>query len=730
MGENESQPRVAEKSIRSSGDRVAFSFAQQLEFTVKELRETLRDRRTIVTLMVMPLVLYPLLGIGLRFLAFQQVSDANPEYRLAIGTESEALWLADRFDIDILRQANEELADDSPKITFFIPEDPTEFDLESTIKESAADLGVRVNLPPHQSDIQAVGQPVGIELVENEASERSLAISRYFQKRMADANAEWFDDWARESGQEVSLPIQSKIMSLEPEETGSAVLGLLPLILLLMTVTGGVYPSIDLTAGERERNTMETLMALPVPRFRLLSAKYIAVVTVTMLTGCMNLLALSVTLYALQLEEALLGESGFTIGLVVKLFLTLTTFALFFSSVLLLVTSSAKSFKEAQALLIPLLLLSLAPGLAVFLPGWSLTTTTAVFPLVNILLLSRELLEGTVQQLPAMVAIVSTILYGIATLSLAARVFGNDAVAVGSRGNWRDFSQRPKSTTQVASLPSTLFALALLFPAFVLVSGILARSEMQTTSRLVLSAVMTMVLFFGVPWLLLRWQRVEVSTGLDLKKSSPPNWIAAGLVGLATWPWVFELVLFANSLGIRGFDPSQVANVDELLASWQEVPLLVIVLCMGIVPGVCEELFFRGYLFAGLKQHLSAVPTIAVSAIAFGLFHVILAGGAAPERILPSTLMGVILGCVAWRSQSVLPSMLLHAIHNSTLLIVVQSRDLFAQWNIGQLEQEHLPWWWLAISAGILAVGFMLLKMAPTATPAEPESEQPELQSG
>ncbi|MEM8733125.1 MAG: CPBP family glutamic-type intramembrane protease [Planctomycetota bacterium] len=720
----EREPEGTGKPSPTEEHRIPFSFAQQLEFTLKELRETLRDRRTIVTLMIMPLVLYPLLGIGLRFLAFQQVVDANPEYSLAIETESEALWLVDRFQIDIQPQADEAPVDGPPRVNIFFPEDASSFDLESTVKQSSADLGIRVKLLPEQGG----QQPVDIQIIENEASERSLAISQYFQKRMADANTEWFEEWARDTQQQVSLPIASKVLSLEPDETGSAVLGLLPLILLLMTVTGGVYPAIDLTAGERERNTMETLMALPVPRFRLLSAKYIAVFTVTMLTGCMNLLALSVTLYALQLEEALLGDSGFTFALVVKLFLTLTTFALFFSSVLLLVTSSAKSFKEAQALLIPLLLISLAPGLSVFLPGWSLTYQTAVLPLVNMLLLSRELLEGSVQQLPAIVAIISTILYGVAILSMAARVFGNDAVAVGSRGNWRGLSQRPESSARVASLSTILFTLAFLFPAFVLVSGILARGEMQPVSRLVLSALMTVVLFVGVPWMLLRWQRIEITTGTELTKASPLNWIAALLLGLATWPWVFELVLFANSLGIRGFDPSKVANVDELLASWQEVPLFVIVICMGIIPGICEELFFRGFLFAGLKQHLSAVPTIAISAVAFGLFHVILAGGAAPERILPSTLMGVLLGCVAWRCRSVLPSMLLHAVHNTTLLVMVQSRDLLARWNIGQLEQEHLPWTWLAISAVVLVIGSVLLKLAPRNQTEEADSVQYEPQ--
>jgi ABC-2 type transport system permease protein/sodium transport system permease protein len=484
------------------------------------------------------------------------------------------------------------------------------------------------------------------------------------------------------------------------------------MILLLMTVTGGVYPAIDLTAGERERNTLETLMALPVPRFRLLLAKFVAVVSVTMLTGLMNLLAMSVTLYALQLDKTLLGGDGFTLGLGLKLFLALSAFALFYSAVLLLLTSSARSFKEAQAYLIPLLLLSIAPGLVILMPGWNLATGTAALPLVNMLLLSKELLEGSVTLLPAIVAVVSTVLYGAAALAMAAQVFGNDAAAIGSRGRWADFFQQPKAASQQPSITSALVGLAILFPAYFIASGLLARGESQPSERLLVSAMMTASLFVGLPWLLMRWQRTRSLSGFGLKESAWQHYVAAFLLGIATWPWIFELVVFAQSMGIRGIDLSKIENVESLLAGWKEVPLWLVVICLGVVPGVCEECFFRGYLFNGLKQHLNATWTIVVSAVAFGLFHVVLAGGAAPERLLPSTLMGLLLGWMAYRSGSIVPSILLHAIHNSTLLIVVQSRDLLAQWNIGQVEQVHLPWPWLGASAVVLGAGFLVARLA------------------
>ncbi|PQO33691.1 ABC transporter permease subunit/CPBP intramembrane protease [Blastopirellula marina] len=700
---------------------VPFTFSQQWEFTLKELRETLRDRRTIVTLMAMPLLLYPLLGMGLRFLAFQGVTDQKIEFRLAVESDTQAAWLSHALQVGDQRlktTTNSKTSQPSPDVQLFVPNDSAEVDLDGMVKDSVADVGIRIELDAPNPDVGKPLPSAQVQLVQNRNSTRSRDAADYVQQRLEAANIVWIKQWVERNGKAFQVPVEQVRVLVEPTESKSAVLGLLPLILLLMTVTGGVYPAIDLTAGERERNTLETLMALPVPRFRLLLAKFVAVVAVTMLTGLMNLLAMSITLYALQLDRALLGENGFTIGLGSTLFLALSAFALFYSAVLLLLTSSARSFKEAQAYLIPLMLLSIAPGFVILMPGWNLTSGTAVLPLLNILLLSRELLEGTITLLPAIVAVVSTILYGMAALSMAAQVFGNDAVTIGSSGRWSDLIHRPETTIHQPSITAAMVGLAILFPAYVIVSGLLARGEYTPSERLGLSAAMTIALFVGLPWLLMRWQRVTSLTGFGLRKTSWHYYLAAVFLGVATWPWIFELIIGAQNLGIRGIDVSQIENVERLLAGWKDVPLWLVVVCLGVVPGVCEECFFRGYLFNGVKQHLNAVGTITVTAIAFGLFHVALAGGAAPERLLPSTLMGLLLGWVAYRSGSIVPSILLHAIHNSTLLIVVNSRQLLSQWSIGQVEQKHLPGWWLVISAGVLIAGVLFVQVARKRSPS------------
>jgi sodium transport system permease protein len=694
---------------------LSFSSAQQWEFTKKELRETLRDRRTIVTLLAMPLLLYPLLGLGFRFLTFQRLSAEQPRHTLVFDSEPEALWLMQQLERSAplpTEQISVALPEVStagtltvPQLEFLVSDRADGRDLEQLISGGAADLGIRVTFLGPQNQGSGLPPPVSVELLESSGSLASRSAAEYIERRLNQINASQVTQWARLTHQEFQLPISQERTLVGSSDAGASLLGLLPLILLLMTVTGGVYPAIDLTAGERERNTLETLISLPVPKFRLLLAKYVAVVTVTMLTGLMNLVAMTVTLYSLQLDTFLIGSGGLTLSLAIKLLIALLAFALFYSAVLLTLTSSARSFKEAQAYLIPLLLLSIGPGLVIMIPGWNLDRVTAVAPLINILLLSRDLLEGTARLLPTLVAIISTIFYGTAALALAAQVFASDAVAVGSRGRWSDLLSRA-SGRQLPTTSMAFVALAILFPAYFVSSGLLSRGEDITPSyRLIVSASLTAILFLGLPVLLLRWSKIPLRWGLALHAPPVPSMLGALLLGMATWPLVFEMIVALHSMGIRGPDLSSFEQVEQLLAGWRQVPLWLIILALGLAPGICEESFFRGFFYNGVRQHLGDRSTILITAVIFGLFHVVLAGGAAPERLIPSTLMGLLLGWLRYRSGSLIPGIFLHTIHNSSLLVLAQYRDELAGWGLSSTPHEsHLPIMWVFTAA----VGFIL----------------------
>ena len=142
-----------------------------------------------------------------------------------------------------------------------------------------------------------------------------------------------------------------------------------------------------------------------------------------------------------------------------------------------------------------------------------------------------------------------------------------------------------------------------------------------------------------------------------------------------------------------------------MLEQFHTVPLWLIVLCLGIVPAMFEELCFRGFLFGSLHAGSADNWTVVASAVLFGVFHEILF----PGRLLPSTFLGFVLGWVRLRTGSVLPGMLLHALHNSLLLSVSYYRDALIERGWGVDEQEHLPFTWHAVAMVGVIVAVALL---------------------
>src|SRR4029079_5166652 len=160
----------------------------------------------------------------------------------------------------------------------------------------------------------------------------------------------------------------------------------------------------------------------PVPRLGVLVAKYIAVVTVATLTAVVNLTAMTVTVASSGLWIFFFGNQGSPAEAIGVVLLLLILFSTFFSAVLLLVTSFARSFKEAQAYVVPLMVVALVPGFMSVMPGLTLGPLLSVVPLANIVLLARDVLEGDAPLVWGAVAVLSTILYGGLALALAAPI--------------------------------------------------------------------------------------------------------------------------------------------------------------------------------------------------------------------------------------------------------------------------------------------------------------------
>ncbi|MBI1913842.1 MAG: ABC transporter permease subunit [Planctomycetes bacterium] len=691
----------------------------------KEVSTILRDRRTIITLVLMPLLLYPLLTIAFRqFLLASSLKEMKePAYRIGFRSEWEARFFDGRMErgkraLAELKKWNarqgpasgraREATAGNGRAEKPLPDHQALFprtgeppsDLRQLLQEKQIDLAVHLT---EQDTARAERGPdrwFVCEILYLEDSPRSRDANEYVERCLAAANERTL--WGRPKPQPAPRqplavlvsPVSQEVAQPGPKETIPLSL-LVPLILILMTITGAVYPAIDLTAGERERGTLEILVAAPIPRLGLLFAKYVSVVTVAVLTAVVNLATMTVTLLVFDMGRLVFPE-GLRPLAIVQVFFLLLLFAAFFSAVLLAVTSFARSFKEAQAYLIPLILVSLTPGMLSLMPGLKLDGPLCVVPLLNIVLLARDLFAGEATAGAAVLVVLTTLVYAVAAIALAARLFGAEAVLYNEQASWSDLFRRPARGRRASTVSSALFCLALMFPAsFVLIA--LIGGGRPPGEEMAWRVLANLVLFGGFPLFSVWLRRVDFRAGFRLERSGAMAWGAAILFGLSLWPLADVLKEVLRPLGLTSVSEKSLQEVEERIRQWrEELPVWVVVLCMAVVPAVLEELFFRGYLFSALRAAGPPRTAIVTSAIFFGLFHLV-GHVVVVERGVVSTLLGLLLGWLAWRTGSVVPGMILHAIHNSVLILLgLYKRDLLAS---GWLqESSRLPPSWILAS--------------------------------
>jgi sodium transport system permease protein len=699
--------------------RSGFAIDRVFRLAQKELREILRDRRTIVTLIAMPLLLYPLMSVAFVQFRLAGMGGSQPEQKFPVGTLTEAEGIAFKRRIDHGLAALEQdraVGEDKVKLPRFefvsLPKEPhTQQEREEgleKLKELLRDgkLVLVVVIPDLKDAVPNRGPLLKDRFASSQViylptSADGRAALEHVELLFAAANEKDLKDRLEvppEKPHITMLHIQRIALKTDGTEGIVSLAALVPLILILMTITGAVYPAIDLTAGERERGTLEILIAAPVSRFELLAAKYVSVVAVAVLNAVVNLLCMSITVSWSGLGATVFGSGGLTFFLLLQIFALLLLFAGFFSAVLLCITSFARSFKEAQAYLIPLMLASLTPGVLAMMPGLKLGGVLAVLPLVNIVLLTRDLFESGTEPISAAivtVVIVTTLLYAIAALSLAARVFGAESVLYSEQSSWSDLMRRPDAPQATATVPAALWCLALMVPLqFALMAGVRPLAGLDYALMLALSLLVNLLLFGALPSLFIYLGRVELRSGLGLALPHPAALVGAVLLGLSIWP----LELYALSFMQSNVSATLRERFGDVFQGFQRLGWFAY--APVIVPAILEEAFFRGFLFQAIRPRASAWVTIVVTGLLFGIAHIVMGGVLGMERLLPSAMLGLILSTVCWRTGSLWPSMIQHVIHNTVVLAV-------GLHGLGATEQ--IPTWWLAVGGAgvIIGIGFI-----------------------
>ncbi|MEM7475401.1 MAG: ABC transporter permease subunit/CPBP intramembrane protease [Planctomycetota bacterium] len=728
---------------------------------LKELRESLRDRRTIVTLVLMPLLVYPLLSLVLNRVLLTSVT-SKAQNGVSIGIASE---FSDSQLPGILRLGYVLLQERSFAPTFIeeeikdgeirtlenktaLPQPvlvPLSGQGREALRNGVVDLVITGQMPAIRTSAQ---QEKGVESYERFGFFEPLKEVEFDPVAAKELIGRLEVKFRKSDGRsERALQLLERILAAVNNEASRGVIGvdyeapfrvsatpvvmqgnyadllatMVPLVLVLMTMAGAVYPAIDLTAGERERGTMEALIVSPVPSYALLLAKYSAVVTVALLTALANLAAMSITLWASGIGKLVFGEGVISTGVIGTVLILLVLFTMFFAALLLAITSFAKSFKEAQAYLIPLMLLALTPGVMSLLPGIQFTSLLATVPLVNIVLLAREVLNGSAEWNTALVAVICNGVYALAALAVASRLFGSDAAIQGSREGWKDLFSLPREPQIFPRVDQMALTMAVMFPLYFVLSSALPNLREDLGERLALSALVSFLLLLGLPGFVCLVRKIELKPTFLIQPGNLARWSRWGpgilLIAGAAWMVAHELVMAGQMIGIK-IDMQQIERVSEFKDQLQALPLWLVLFAFALTPAVCEEFLFRGFILNSLRKY-SLVWAVILSSLMFGLMHVLTSNVLAVERLMPTTFMGLILGFVAVRTRSILPGIILHFLHNSLLLSLNHFSEELKAMQILVEENEHLPVEWLATGGLALVVGFVLIWRTPKQLDAE-----------
>jgi ABC-2 type transport system permease protein/sodium transport system permease protein len=519
------------------------------------------------------------------------------------------------------------------------------------------------------------------------------------------------------------LEVQEQLTA-PPEKVGGSILGqIVPLILIVMTITGAIYPAIDLTAGERERGTLETLMAAPVPTVDLIAGKFIVVALIGMISASLNLLSIGGTIYLGGLGDLLTrGESvEIPLASLPWVLLVLVPLAIMFSAILLAVCSFARSFKEAQNYVMPVMVAALIPAVIGVLPGTRLDGPMLIMPVTNIVILTRDLFTGTTELDDILWVTLSTTLYAGTAVAVAARLFGQEAVLFADSGSVKTLFQR--RFFRPAAYPTAAQAFLVLAVAFSVnffAQSALGRSDLLGTPGYWLGWVAIMIaVFVLVPTGVASYTKTRLRSAFSLAPPPAVGWLAALCLGGSTW--VLSRAWFAVQSQWLPLNEDIAAELERFALLVRGLPPLGAVLLLGLVPAVCEELFFRGYALSGIRTTLGKWVGVAVVALAFGLFHHSI------HRLAVTVMLGLVLGLTVVQFRSIWPAMLAHALHNAISLLSVRS-DVLQPW----LERAGFPAdatalpppAWLGGAAVLTLAGLLLCLRTRSAPPAlEEEAE-------
>lgn len=690
-----------------------------------EIRMLLRDTRTILIAVVAPIVLLPGYILILNFVESRAQRAIEEEvYEYAV-TGAQAEWARELTEAAIaLEQADPDTSRAPARFQAQEPSDPFQALAQGEIHVVVEGLtpaewdSVRMaeaaqdSLGSAEAASDSAGAPSDSAVSAEDAQDPRVPVVRLHYRgqsdfsrearnrlteRILEVRAQERDSVYRNAGFPVAMEdvatVEAESVATAAKEAGAFLgLALMPLLVFLM-LSGGSIVAVDAISGEKERGTLETLLTTAASRTEIVRAKLLAVIVVGLSIAVINVANLAIYLVAglIDLPANFAVEvSPFDLALLLALFVPV---AILVAATLLLLSGAAKSYKEYQVYFFPVFLAFILPCAAPALPGIDLRSVIALVPLAGVAVAVREILIGEVD-LPFMaLAFLTTGGLAFWLTKLTQDTLSNEKLISGSDLDEADLAGG------AALFPRHVFRWFLgLWVVFFVVS-LWFGEELGLRGQLVVNLV---VIFFGGSLFLIQRYRLDPKEAFNLRFPHPAAWLAvlmgapaALIVGVGLAELVNTFVFPVPEQLLESFGQ---ALVSPDLASWE------LVLFLAIMPGIFEELAFRGVLLHGLRRRIRNPWLLALAVgLIFGAFHVSL------FRIAPTAFLGFILAWVVLLGGSIYLAMLWHALNNAVAIIPT---------SLGWLPEDFAPEGWWVVPAGlVLLISLWILRRTGPGNP-------------
>ncbi|WP_041741471.1 ABC transporter permease [Caldicellulosiruptor kronotskyensis] len=384
----------------------------------KELKDAFRDKKALLVNIILPMLFIPIIFV-IASVATKSAVEVKPEKTpiCIIGKENSKTItsIIEKSEFKIVSSSNpkKDLQDGKIKAILIIPKD---FEIMIS-QEKQTNLQILTN----ETDLKSSNVGNILSNLINEFS-KQVVKQRLVQKKLDPSIIE---------------PIVVKKENVAPPKKQSATIlaFLIPMFLALWAALGGLNIAIDITAGEKERGTLEPLLTTAATRSSIVTGKYLAVSIMSLLAGLSSLtgIILSFVLLPNALGATYKNSpfSDYSVSPATVLIMLLVVFltAIIFAAIEVAIASYARSFKEGQSYLSPIsLIVVIPPYLTMYKMPNELTDIYFVLPLVNAISILKELIYDIVNLQHLGLFIISSLVYIIISIKFAASMFENEKV--------------------------------------------------------------------------------------------------------------------------------------------------------------------------------------------------------------------------------------------------------------------------------------------------------------